>query len=182
MTTQIDITDALMHALVIAAAILVASLIIARSFAKHAQVMRQSAGDQAFEAAACMRITHETWQGVMEQIAADVLHQHVRVASFTGLTLDRTTCLRFVLHDGRILEFKTASARLGFGGLLDPQRFPRICGELHAACRYFAQGSECAGAVPRDARWSVRVLRAKPAHSPEVSKGKLRHRQGHRQV
>jgi hypothetical protein len=154
----LNIPETVICAFVLSVAVLVAAGILSRSIAQHASVMSRIAGDHVFDAAASVQIGAETWRGVIEQIATDVLRRPVRVASFTSLTMEQEACLRFVLHDGRLLEFTTNASSPSWRNAFIRVQSPRLCGELHALCSYFAQQSGSAGAVPRNARWQMRVV------------------------
>jgi hypothetical protein len=168
MATHIYIPESWLQVMALAAAIVIAALIIARAIKQQTQVMNRIAGDKAFDIAMRRSLDEETWRECVEQIAADVLHQPVRVTAFTTLKVERATQIRFALSDGRILEFTTAPQLFPFRQTLDPRHSPQRCAEIHALCRCFAQPDQH-GVVPRDVRWHVRVLRAKPARMPHTA-------------
>jgi hypothetical protein len=152
-----------------------AAVILSRSITQHASAMQRIAGNHVFEAASAIQIDAASWQGIVEQVATDVLRRPVRVASFASLTMEQDTCLRFVLQDGQLLELKTQTSPNAWGNAFIRVQSPRVCGELHAVCGYFAQQSACVGAVPRDAHWQMRLI--EPARLPARSKRALPHRQ-----
>jgi hypothetical protein len=172
----LDVSDAMKAAIAIPIAILVATLLVSCAIAQHGHVIHHIAGDQIFEAAASRRIDSESWQGVIEQIASDALRQPMRVASFASLAMDRTPCIRFVLHDGRLLEFKAERSIFSERHVFSPVKSPHICGELHAVCTYFAQRSVCDGAVPRNLCWQMRVVEPASMRLPVHSKRALPHK------
>lgn len=168
MATHILIADSWLQVMALAAAIVLAALIIAHAITQQTQVMNCIAGDKAFDIAMRRSLTEDTWHELVEQIAADVLHQPVRVTAFTTLKVERAAQIRFALSDGRILEFTTARPMWVFARTLDPKKLPQCCAEIHTLCRYFAQPHQhCA--VPRDVRWQVRVLQVAPARLPRAA-------------
>lgn len=176
MAMSLHVPDVVLCAIMLSVAILIAAVILSRSIAQHASAMRCIAGDHAFEAASAIQIDAASWQGVVEQVAADVLRRPMRVASFASLTMEQGVCLRFVLQDGRLLELKAMTALTIWGR----NRFMRVrsrrhCGELHALCGFFARQSACAGAVPRDAHWQMRLI--EPARLPACLTRSLPHSQ-----
>lgn len=172
MTTHIYISESWLQVMALAVAIVLAAFIIARAITQQTRVMNRIAGDKVFDAVLRREMKNDEWREVVEQIAVDVLHQPVRVTVFTTLKVERAAQLRFALSDGRILEFTTARPLWAFWRTLDPRQSPQCCAEIHALCRHFAQPQQH-GAVPRDARWHVRVLPVTPAQMPRTTTAPL---------
>lgn len=143
----------------LAMSILAAATLVAHAIHRHTDALTLRHTDTS------PSLTDATWRMTVEQLLADLLHDEIDIASFSGMSGGRNAWIRFVARDGRAYVFaNTRRVRdcYGWGRRINLHRHPSTADELHALWRYFMVSTAQAGPISRNATWYLL-----PAQTPQ---------------
>ena len=147
------------NVVVLAASILTAAALIARAIRRHTDTLTLR------HLGIAPTLTDTTWRIAVEQLLADLLHDEIDIAAFSGMNGGRNAWIRFVARDGRAYVFalmRRVRDCHGWGRRINFRQHPQAADELHALWRYFMTSTGQSGPIPRNAAWYLL-----PAQTPQ---------------